>query len=118
MLGRTLAALLERAGFLPRSEFKVRWTADMPSRDELAPGVLVIVGERRSPKWVTMPCPSNCGTPLLLSLSQSRRPKWSVSTDWLGRPTLSPSVRRTDGCRCHFWLRKGIVAWCADTGRN
>lgn len=118
MLGRTLGAILNWTGLRSKPDFRVRWAADMPSREDLAPGVLVVVGDKRSPKWVTMPCPSNCGTPLLLSLSQARRPRWSIATDWWGRPTLSPSVRRTDGCKCHFWLRKGIVEWCADSGRN
>ncbi len=118
MLGRVLGEVLGWTGVLRKPDFRVRWAADMPPREDLAPGVLVVVGDKRSPKWVTMQCPSKCGTPLLLSLSQARRPRWSVSTDWWGRPTLAPSVRRTDGCRCHFWLRKGAVEWCADTGRN
>ncbi|WP_353620311.1 DUF6527 family protein [Mesorhizobium sp. C432A] len=88
----------------------------MPPPDALTPGVLFIVGPKRIPKWVTAQCPSGCGTSLLLSLSQSRRPRWSIALDWLGRPTLAPSVRRTDGCQCHFWLRKGTVEWCADSG--
>ena len=118
MLGHLLSAVLCRAGLLRKADFRVRRAADMPAREDLAPGVLVIVGDKRSPKWVAMPCPSKCGALLLLSLSQARRPRWSVSIDWWGRPTLAPSVRRTDGCRCHFWLRKGAVEWCADTGLN
>lgn len=117
MLGRVLAALLIRLGVQKRPDFRVRWVRDMPAKTDLRPGELVVVGERRSPKWATMPCPSGCGTPLLLSLGWSRRPRWSVVTDGWGRPTLSPSVRRTDGCRCHFWLRRGVVEWCADTGK-
>lgn len=118
MFGHVLGATLSWLGFLSRPDFRVRRAVDMPSPEDLTHGTLVIVGDKRSPKWVTMQCPSRCGTPLLLSLNQARRPRWSVSTDWWGRPTLTPSVRRTDGCRCHFWLRKGMVEWCADTGRN
>lgn len=118
MLGLTVGAIFRWAGLRPKPDFRVHWAPDMPPSENLSPRVLVIVGDRRSPKWVTMPCPCNCGTPLLLSLSKARRPRWSVSTDWWGRPTLSPSVRRTDGCRCHFWLRKGTVEWCPDSGRN
>lgn len=116
MLVRTLGAILRRSGLWSKQDFLARKAVDMPSRGELSPGVLVIVGSRRTPKWVTMLCPCNCGTPLLLSLSKARRPRWSVSTDWWGRPTLSPSIRRTDGCRCHFLLRKGSVEWCPDSG--
>ncbi|WP_397333747.1 DUF6527 family protein [Nostoc sp. FACHB-145] len=21
-------------------------------------------------------------------------------------------------CRCHFWVRQGIVEWCADSGQE
>lgn len=118
MLGRTVGAILRWAGLCPKADFLIRRELDMPPRENLSPRVLVIVGDRRSPKWVTMRCPCNCGTSLLLSLSEARRPRWSVSIDWWGRPSLSPSVRRTDGCRCHFWLRKGAVEWCSDSGRE
>ncbi|MDM9644782.1 DUF6527 family protein [Rhizobium sp. S163] len=28
------------------------------------------------------------------------------------RPTLHPSVWRNSGCRSHFWVRRGRIAWC------
>src|SRR5262249_23262012 len=113
--GAFLAKTLSWSRLLAKPDFLMRWSAEMPPPNSLRPGVLVVVGRRPNPKWVTFLCPSGCGTPLLLSLSQTRRPRWSVASDWLDRPSLSPSVRRTDGCRCHFWLRKGSVEWCGDT---
>lgn len=53
----------------------------------------------------------------MLSLSKSTRPRWSVTIDRLGRPTLQPSVRQVAGCYSHFWVRRGAVEWCGDTGR-
>ena len=114
--GALLARALSWAGLLARPDLLIRWSAEMPARDDLKPRILVVVGPKRAPKWVTFLCPSGCGTPLLLSLSPNRRPRWSVSVDWLRRPSLTPSVRRADGCRCHFWLRKGFVEWCGDSG--
>ncbi|WP_407695279.1 DUF6527 family protein [Sinorhizobium saheli] len=88
----------------------------MPAPEELPAGTAVVVGPSQRPKWVTFQCPSRCGTSLLLSLNPDRRPRWAVTSDWLGRPSIHPSVRRVDGCRCHFWMRNGRVEWCKDSG--
>ncbi|MFW2851467.1 DUF6527 family protein [Sphingomonas sp. TX0543] len=42
------------------------------------------------------------------------KPRWSLSVDRLGLPTLHPSVWARDGCRSHFWLVGGKVRWCRD----
>ena len=34
-----------------------------------------------------------------------RRPRWTVAADWLGRPTIDPSVRKLDGLYAHFWIK-------------
>lgn len=117
MLRRFLAACLARLGLVERPDFLVFTRVEMPAPNELAPGKAIVVGPRQRPKWVTFQCPSGCGTPLLLSLNPERRPRWTVASDWLGRPTLAPSIRRTDGCQCHFWMRKGRIEWCKDSGK-
>lgn len=114
MIRSCLAKIVWR--FRRRPALLTRGALDVPSREELAPGELVVVGPRKAPKWASMQCPCGCGVPYLLSLSLARRPRWSVASDWLLRPTLNPSVRRLDGCRSHFWLREGEVLWCRDTG--
>lgn len=118
MLRTLIARLLASLGVIDRPDFLVSVSLDMPSSEELSPGTAVIVGQAERPKWVTFQCPSGCGTPLLLSLNPDRRPRWAVSYDWLGRPSITPSVRRTDGCLCHFWLKNGHVDWCKDSGGN
>jgi hypothetical protein len=102
--------------FRKRPAFIVLRAHDVPVRDTLKPGVAVLVGPRGAPKWLSLPCPCGCNVPYLLSLSHSRRPQWTVALDWAGRPTVTPSVRRLDGCRSHFWLRRGEVDWCRDSG--
>lgn len=102
--------------FLPR-RYKVRTCLEMPARDEIVPRVVHVVGSSSAPKWATFACPCGCGEALLLSLSQAKRPRWSVKWDWLGTASINPSVRRNSGCRSHFWVRNGEVLWCADTGR-
>jgi len=115
-LRTTIARTLVWLGIIDKPAFSVSSARDMPGREELNSGEIVIVGPLERPKWLTFPCPSGCGEPLLLSLNKERRPRWSIQCDWLGRPSISPSVHRTDGCRCHFWLRKGRVEWCKDSG--
>ncbi|MBZ9764806.1 hypothetical protein LB553_28640 [Mesorhizobium sp. CA8] len=117
MLRKILAACLVRLHLVERPDFFVVTSIDMPAPNELKPGKAIVVGPRQTPKWMTFQCPSGCGTPLLLSLNPKRRPRWAVASDWLARPTLTPSIRRTDGCRCHFWIRKGRVEWCKDSGK-
>lgn len=116
MLRTRLARLLAWFGFVETPEFLVAASLDMPGPEDLQAATVVVVGPKERPKWATFQCPSGCGTPLLLSLNPDRRPRWTVSFDWLGRPSLEPSVRRTDGCRCHFWMRKGRITWCKDSG--
>lgn len=116
MMMRWIATLAGRLGLIPAPALMVRRSLDMPSREDIEPTDAVVVGDRRQPKWATFACPCGCGETLLLSLSQNRRPRWSVTADWLGRPSISPSVRRPDGCRAHFWVRKGSIDWCKDSG--
>ncbi|WJY23323.1 DUF6527 family protein [Fontisubflavum oceani] len=53
-----------------------------------------------------------------MSLSKNRRPRWTAMSDWLRRPTISPSVRQTNECRCHFWIHQGRIDWCNDSPRH
>ena len=66
-------------------------------------------------KWVSFRCPGKCGKVIRLRLALSESPHWDVDTDWLGRATISPSVRQLTDCGCHFWVRRGRVQWCPDT---
>ncbi len=65
-------------------------------------------------EWLAeMLCPCGCGETLFLNLLQDEMPnwKWRVNTD--GTVTLSPSVWRQVGCKSHFFLKKGMIQWCA-----
>ncbi|MGB4950377.1 MAG: DUF6527 family protein [Rhizobiaceae bacterium] len=69
-------------------------------------------------KWACFRCPCGCGETIKLSLSKNRRPRWTAISDWLKRPAISPSVRQTNECRCHFWIRQGRIDWCKDSPRR
>ena len=66
-------------------------------------------------KWASFGCPDNCGKIVRLRLASSESPHWKVTIDWLGRATVTPSIRQLTTCSCHFWVRHGCIQWCGDT---
>ena len=102
--------LIDRPNLIGRS------IVQHPSPEELVTGVLLIVEDGVVRKWVCFRCPCGCGEKIMLSLAPQRHPHWTVGMDWLRRPTLSPSVRQVTQCRSHYWVRRGRVQWCPDSG--
>lgn len=97
-----------------------RWAkprqVEFVSGDEL-PAVLpkrdLIVAREGEDDWsVGMRCPCGCGARLELALLPNVKPRWDLTLDENGRPSLSPSVWLREGCRSHFWLRHGRLIWC------
>jgi hypothetical protein len=103
---------------IPRPDFTARLVADHPDPDAIADGQIYVVGGRGYSKWAYFRCPADRGEIVQLSLMPERRPRWTVSMDWLGRPTIHPSVRQLEGSCAHFWIRRGRVDWCDDSGRG
>lgn len=100
-----------------KPDFVARIVPTHPVPEATKVGQVLIVSALNYKKWACFQCPEGCGEIIQLSLSQLRRPRWIVSIDWLGRPTINPSIRQLDGCRCHFWVRQGTVEWCSDSGK-
>lgn len=75
-------------------------------------GMLYVVGEGNHEWYAVMRCPCGCGESLVMSLLAGARPRWRVTVDEDGIPSLSPSVNRRVGCRSHFFLREGRIVWC------
>ncbi|WP_394356857.1 DUF6527 family protein [Shumkonia mesophila] len=101
-----------------RPDFVAHVSKRHPTPDEMLTGVIVVVQDGRHQKWACLRCPGGCGERLQLSLNPTRRPHWAITLDWLRRPSVTPSVRQLTACRCHFWIKDGIVEWCADSGRQ
>ncbi|MCQ1572731.1 DUF6527 family protein [Neorhizobium galegae] len=59
-----------------------------------------------------MRCPCGCGDTIELMVLDGARPRWDITVDHSGRPSLHPSVWRNIGCRSHFWVRRGRIQWC------
>ena len=79
----------------------------LPKRD------LVLARDDDEDWCVGMLCPCGCKSPIELLVIQEATPRWDVSVDPKGFPSLRPSVWVQTGCRSHFWLRGGQVHWCA-----
>lgn len=85
--------------------------ADTPP-DKLPLRNLVLAREDDEDWAVAFRCPCGCGKRLELLLVEEAKPRWSLTVDAKGKPTLHPSVWLKGGCRSHFWLRHGKVHWC------
>lgn len=112
-----LRAVPVRLGLIRKPDFLMRVIADHPAPDQIAAGWVYVVGGPGYRKWAYLRCPTGNGDVIQLSLQPNRRPKWEVMKDFLGRPTIHPSVRQLEGSYAHFWIKKGMVHWCEDTGK-
>lgn len=108
----TVARLLSAIGLL-RADLLTRVADRMPADMEIKSGELVVVESDGFRKWACLNCPGGCGVRISLSLNPNRRPRWHVAADWFVRPSISPSVHQINDCRCHFWVRRGRIEWCA-----
>lgn len=100
-----------------RSQFGGRWIRhvtvvdaadEVPER--LPPGVVVVVGTSRRPKWIVFECPCARGHRVWLNSQPSHSPHWMAGG--AGRQlTIWPSVWVGAPWGCHFWVRRGRVIW-------
>jgi hypothetical protein len=109
-------ALLVWLRIIPTPNLLARIVADHPSPDNLEVDWIYVVGGPGYQKWAYFRCPADNDEIIQLSLIPNHRPRWSIAIDFLQRPTIYPSVRQLDGSYAHFWIRKGRINWCADTG--
>lgn len=110
--------LLIWLGIIPRPDLSVRILSDHPAPEHIEPGCVYVVGAGGYKKWAYFRCPADATEIIQLSLMQNRRPRWDVTIDFLNRPTINPSVRQLEGSHAHFWVKKGCVEWCKDSGRK
>ncbi len=71
---------------------------------------VVLVGQRKSPKWIAFDCPCRTGHRIMLNMDKARWPYWSINKK--GALTISPSVDyHGSERRCHFFVRTGRIRW-------
>lgn len=75
----------------------------------LVPGAAQwLCDDKDNPCTLAFACPCGCGMAVLVTVKKGRHGSvWSWDGD-LKSPTLHPSILRTEGCRWHGWLRKGV----------
>jgi hypothetical protein len=100
--------LLERFGIGQR-RYRVVFADELP--DNIRPFDLHAIGGGQ-PWLAAFKCPCGCGSTIQLSLLKYDSPRWSLHVEDDGTGTLSPSVWRSQGCRSHFFLKKGRTLWC------
>lgn len=76
----------------------------LPRRD------LVLLQDGGEDWCVGLQCPCGCGQRIELPLIREVSPHWRLCLE-NGKPTLMPSVWLREGCRAHFFLRRGKVEW-------
>ena len=108
--------LLILLGLIGRPDFLVQLVDKHPMDDEIQDGIIYVVGGKGYQKWAYFRCPTERTEIIQLSLMQNHRPRWQVQWDWLQRASVHPSVRQTAGSFAHFWVRRGVVNICADSG--
>jgi hypothetical protein len=109
-------SLLIRLGIIAKPDLLAQTVPDHPAPESMEPGIVYVVAGKGYRKWAFLRCPADKDEIIQLSLMTSRRPRWRVNVDLLGRPTIHPSVRQLDGSYAHFWVKRGRVVWCADGG--
>ena len=116
MLVSIFRNILTLVGIVRRPSLVAEIVPHHPASEQLTDGKLFVVRDGPLEKWACFRCPGGCGEKLMLSLVPERRPRWSVSIDWLRRPSVRPSVWQQNECGCHFWVNNGAVQWC-ESGR-
>ena len=89
-------------------------TEDMPVSEDVKENTLVILGGKDWAKWVLLKCPCGCGDLITLSLMKSHKAFWNLKIDLMKRVTLSPSIWKNDGCKSHFFVKKGKLRWAKE----
>lgn len=92
--------------------YRAQLAGDIPETPEA--DVLYLIGEGEHQWFACFLCPCPCSQLIQLNTLPRGRPRWSVKRHRNGTATLSPSIRRTAGCKSHFFMRHGFVEWAND----
>jgi hypothetical protein len=79
--------------------------------DDLAAGVIYVLGEGPHLWAVALLCPCGCAARIHLNLLPGVRPRWRVIENANGTVSIYPSVWRQTGCTSHFSVRYGRIEW-------
>ena len=76
--------------------------------------------DRTVAQSIVYSCPCGCGQTVALPIrgesDTTNRRAWGWNGDTV-KPTLTPSIKRMDGCRWHGHLQNGVWTPCVDSGQ-
>lgn len=112
LLRRVLREILVALHLVRRPRYVVRFSYHQPSSAEIGISEIIAVWGQGGAKWACLLCPCGSREVVRLALNRKTHPRWSLTVDCLGRPSLRPSVWQRERCQCHFWITAGQINWC------
>ncbi len=91
--------------------YKIELLNDNPDPNQIKENIVYVVGGKDFTKWAYVKCPNGCGEIIMLSLNKKQFPAWKIKQDKIGRATISPSINKLNGCKSHFFIKKGRLIW-------
>src|ERR1700730_2370602 len=113
-LRQLLRNALVRLRIVRNPEYVTRLTDHQPGAKQIRIGEVIAVRGQNGPKWACLLCPCGSGEVVRLALERGSRPVWKLAIDYLGRPSLKPSIWQRARCKCHFRICRGELRWCPD----
>lgn len=105
-------------GRISKPDYIAVMVKERPKPKNVGAGYVYIVVAGKIQKWALFQCPTGSGEIIQLSLSKKYSPRWKITIDNFGRPSINPSIRQMEGSYAHFIIRNGQVNWCADSGKQ
>ena len=86
--------------------YQIKYLDNVP--ESVADRTVYIIGTY-NPWVIIFNCPCGCREKILLNLLENASPKWCFRLERKKSISVYPSIRRTLGCRSHFWLKNGKI---------
>lgn len=98
-----------------RPEYSFKYEEEFP--DSIKENTIYIIGQKLSPWVLSFFCPCGCKSIIQLNLLKEADPNWKYRITVQNKITISPSIRRTFGCKSHFFIRNSKVEWAKNRKR-
>jgi hypothetical protein len=94
--------------FLGKTLYLNKFVDDIP--EKLKQGVVYVEGTAGNFWFASLLCPCGCKQVININLDKNESPCWKLSKTIFS--DLSPSLWKNNGCKSHFFLKKGEIKWC------
>ena len=91
------------------SGYTYKYVEDLPQIIES--NIVYIVGENDFYWMLGFECPCGCHSTINLNLLDDTFPSWKYTIFNNNLITLRPSIRRVNGCKSHFFIKKSRLVW-------